>query len=42
MDGNNQNFDYFLIKFNDFDQINIGKVTFLIYFIEFSIESTSQ
>ena len=23
-----QNFDYFLIKFNDFDQINIGRVTF--------------
>ena len=39
MDGNNQNFDYFLIKFND--QINIGGVT-LTYFIEFSIKSISQ
>ena len=34
MDGNNQNFNYFLIKFNDFNQINIGGVT-LTYFIEF-------
>ena len=41
MDGNNRNFDYFLIKFNDFDQINIGGVT-LTYFIEFSIKSISQ
>ena len=41
MDGNNQNFDYFLIKFNDFDQINIGGVT-LTYFIKFSIKSISQ
>ena len=41
VDGNNQNFDYFLIKFNDFDQINIGGVT-LTYFIEFSIKSISQ
>ena len=28
MGGNKQNFDYFLIKFNDFDQINIGRITF--------------
>ena len=28
MDGNNRNFDYFPIKFNDYDQINIGTVTF--------------
>ena len=41
MDGNNRNFNYFLIKFNNFDQINIGRVT-LIYFIEFSIKSISQ
>ena len=34
MDGNNRNFDYFLIKFNDFNQINIGRVT-LTYFIKF-------
>ena len=32
MDGNNQNFDYFLIKFNDFDQINIGRVTFDLFY----------
>ena len=25
---NNQNFAYFLIKFNDFDQINTGRITF--------------
>ena len=32
MGGNNQNLDYFPIKFNDFDQINIGRITFdLIY-----------
>ena len=32
MDGNNQNFDYFLIKFNYFDQINIGRVTFDLFY----------
>ena len=42
MGGNNLNFAYFLIKFNDFDQINTGRTTFLIYFIKISIKSTSQ
>ena len=32
MDGNNQNFDYFPIKFNDFDQINGGRVTFDLFY----------
>ena len=32
MDGNNRNFDYFPIKFNDFDQINIGRVTFDLFY----------
>ena len=36
MDGNNQNFDYFLIKFNDFDQINIGRVTFDLFYQVFN------
>ena len=31
MGGNNQNFNYFSIKFNDFDQINIGRVTFDLF-----------
>ena len=35
MDGNNRNFDYFLIKFNDFDQINIGRVTFDLFYLIF-------
>ena len=32
MDGNNQNFNYFLIKFNNFDQINGGRVTFDLFY----------
>ena len=32
MDGNNQNFDYFPIKFNDFDQINGGRITFGLFY----------
>ena len=32
MGGNNQNFNYFLIKFNDFDQINVGRVTFDLFY----------
>ena len=32
MDGNNQNFNYFPIKFNDFDQINGDRVTFDLFY----------
>ena len=32
MGGNNQNFDYFPIKFNDYDQINIGRITFDLFY----------
>ena len=35
MGGNNQNFDYFPIKFNDFDQINIGRITFWSILLKF-------
>ena len=35
MGGNKWNFDYFLIKFNDFDQINIGRITFWSILLEF-------
>ena len=35
MDGNNQNFDYFPIKFSDFDQINIGRITFDLFYQNF-------
>ena len=30
MDGNNQNFDYFFIKFSDFDQIYTNRITFFL------------
>ena len=36
MDGNNRNFDYFLIKFNDFDQINIGGGYFDLFYQVFN------
>ena len=32
MGGNNQNFNYFPIKFNDFDQINTGRITFDLFY----------
>ena len=32
MGGNNWNFDYFPIKFNDFDQINTGRITFDLFY----------
>ena len=32
MGGNNRNFAYFLIKFNDFDQINTGMITFDLFY----------
>ena len=35
MDGNNQNFHYFLIKFSDFDQINTGRITFDLFYWNF-------
>ena len=35
MDGGNQNFDYFLIKFSDFDQINTGRITFDLFYWNF-------
>ena len=27
-----ENFDYFLIKFNDYDQINTGRITFDLFY----------
>ena len=35
MGKNNRNFDYFLIKFSDFDQINIGTITFDLFYQNF-------
>ena len=32
MGGNNQNFDYLPIKFSNFDQINIGRITFDLFY----------
>ena len=35
MGGKNQKFDYFLIKFSDFDKINTGRITFDLFYQNF-------